>query len=194
MQFALAASGSLAARLVQAAALESSTRHGHSELSALTAPQRAMVALLAELIIPRTDTPGAAEAGVPGFIDHIVTSWYTAAERRIFINGLTKLEGDSVQQFGRGFAACDDTQRAELLSAAESVSIEIRKSESHPGMDVQDEPEARSPFFYKLKELTVLGYYTSELGSTTELNYNPVPGHFEGDVDFQAAGGRQWSW
>ena len=52
------------------------------------------------------------------------------------------------------------------------------------------EPELAAPFFYQLKELTVLGYYTSEVGATQELAYLPIPGHYEGDYDFT---GKQWS-
>lgn len=193
LQFALAASSGIASRLVQAGALEGGALHRSSGRSALTAPQRAMVAQLAELIIPDTDTPGAGKAGVPAFIDHILTSWYTPEERRIFIAGLNDVEADCAKRFGRTFAACNTSQRVEVLSAAEAASIEIRNADQHPGMGVQDEPDAATPFFYKLKELTVLGYYTSEIGSTTELNYNPVPGRFDGDVDFEAIGGRQWS-
>ena len=50
--------------------------------------QRSMVTLLAEMIIPKTDTPGAVEPAVPAFIDQIRSSWYTQAERAIFAAGL----------------------------------------------------------------------------------------------------------
>ena len=53
--------------------------------------------------------------------------------------------------------------------------------------------DQHAPFFNKIKELTVLGYYTSEVGATRELAYNPVPGKFDGDYDY-AKVGRQWSY
>jgi hypothetical protein len=193
LQFALAASGSVAARLVQAGALDGDELRRPVARSALSTSQRDMVAALADLIIPDTDTPGAGKAGVPAFIDHIVTTWYSPAERAIFITGLADLDADCTKRFGRGFGACSDAQRTVALSASEAVSIAFRNAEKNPAMGIQGEPDAKSPFFHKLKELTVLGYYTSEVGSTTELNYNHVPGRFDGDVDFEAIGGRQWS-
>jgi hypothetical protein len=193
LQFALAASGSIAARLVRAGALNDGDLRGPVARSALSASQRDMVAVLAELIIPDTDTPGAGKAGVPTFIEHIVTSWYLPAERAIFVAGLAELDADCVKRFGLGFADCSDEQRSDALSASEAASIAFRNAEKNPAMGIQGEPDADSPFFHKLKELTVLGYYTSEVGSTTELNYNPIPGRFDGDVDFEAVGGRQWS-
>ena len=53
--------------------------------------------------------------------------------------------------------------------------------------------DARAPFFVMIKDLTVIGYFSSESGATQELRYNPVPGRFNGDVPFSEVG-RRWSW
>ena len=193
MQFALAASSPIAARLVSAGAMNSGDMHGPTKHSVLNASQRKMVATLADMIIPPTDTPGAIQAGVPEFIEHIVNDWYTQHERQIFLAGLIELDADCISRFGRPFEASAIAQRVDALSVAEARSIAFRNAQANPSMGIQEETETSSPFFYKLKELTVLGYYTSELGATTELHYNPVPGRFDGDVDFTAMGGRQWS-
>jgi hypothetical protein len=68
-----------------------------------------------------------------------------------------------------------------------------RSYKGKSGRSIREAPDEQSPFFYKLKLLTVLGYYTSEVGATQELSYNPVPGRYEGDVDFDKVG-RQWSY
>ena len=193
VNFALAASGSVAARLVRAGALDAPTLPSHARRSALSAPQRVMIDILADLVIPETDTPGAIQAGVPEFIDQIVSTWYTPQERHIFLEGLTELDADCVKRFGRSFAASAASHQSDALSASEARSEAFRNAQGNPVKGNQDEPDSDSPFFYKLKELTVLGYYTSAVGSTTELNYNPVPGHFDGDIEFNSAGGRQWS-
>jgi hypothetical protein len=58
---------------------------------------------------------------------------------------------------------------------------------------VRPHPEPqRQPFFHTMKELTLLGYYTSQIGATQELKYAPVPGRFDGCVPF-ATVGRAWS-
>jgi hypothetical protein len=188
-QLALATGSALASHFAQAA-LKGAALHAHPEASALSPPQRRMVEQLAELILPKTDTPGAIEAGVPAFIDQIVTAWYTPAERRIFLEGLAQLNADCTQSWGKPFAECSPSQQTEALTRAEARSAAYRPQA--PGK-IRAAPEEDSPFFYKLKLLTVLGYYTSEVGSQQELSYNPVPGRYEGDIDFDKVG-RQWSY
>jgi hypothetical protein len=157
--------------------------------SQLTESQRAMVAQLAELIIPTTDTPGAIAAGVPAFIDHIVSTWCTPKERAIFAAGLTALDAFCQAQYGCAFTACDARQRELALADAEQRARGYR---SPAGGSIFSDTDEDAPFFYKLKQLTVLGYYTSEVGGTQELRYEPVPGRYDGDVDFNEIG-REWS-
>jgi hypothetical protein len=164
--------------LLQALALAATgVLHAKPAASKLDEAQRELVAELAELIIPRTDTPGAMDAGVPAFIDHIVSDWYTPVERAIFVAGL------------RTIAAADPAQRVAALQALEQQASSYVPP---PGTSVFGKPDERSPFFFKLKLLTVLGYYTSELGASNELAFNPVPARYDGNVDF-ATVGKQWT-
>lgn len=185
---ALLAAGSLASRLIQAAAAGTSL-HSAPEAFSLDQSQRLMVAQLSELIIPETDTPGARAAGVPDFINRVVSDWYTPTERRIFCEGLVSLDDGCLVQHGKRFNECSGAQQTAALQAIDEQSRSYR-SKATRSFDGTDED---SPFFYKLKELTVLGYYTSQVGATTELAYNPVPGRYDGDLDF-AEVGRQWSY
>src|SRR5262245_49136491 len=75
-------------RLQLGAALHAETRAG----GALDLPQRALVSDLAETIMPRTDTPGALDAGVPEFIDRMLAWWFTGEERDQFLRGLSSLQ------------------------------------------------------------------------------------------------------
>jgi hypothetical protein len=148
-----------------------------------------MVSQLAELIIPTTDTPGAIAAGVPTFIDQIVSTWCTLQERRIFVAGLDALDAFCQTRYARAFVGCDTRQQALALADTEQHASTYR---SPYGGGIFSDADEAAPFFYKLKQLTVLGYYTSEIGATQELRYEPVPGRYDGDVDFSALG-RQWS-
>ena len=187
-QLAWVAGGSLASRFAQAA-LGGANLHVVPTEGVIPPPQRQMVAQLAELIIPRTDTPGAIEAGVPDFIDQIVSHWYTPAERAIFLQGLARLDDYCQRTWGRPFTVCDAGQQTQALTVEDESSRSYHEKPARRALEAHDE---HSPFFYKLKWLTVLGYYTSEIGGTQELKYNPVPGHYEGDIDFDTVG-RQWS-
>jgi len=187
-QIALLLGGSLASRFAQAA-LRGDDLHVAPLQSTLSVEQRLMVEQLAELIIPRTDTPGAIDAGVPAFIDQIVSQWYTSVERDIFLDGLTRLDAYCLGQYGALFNVCNTQQRTRALTVADEST---RSYQLESTLKARELPDEHSPFFYKLKLLTVLGYYTSELGATQELNYNPIPGRYDGDIDFDKVG-RQWS-
>jgi hypothetical protein len=152
--------------------------------------QRALCHALADLIIPQTDTPGAIEAGVPQFIELMVSDWYTDTERGIFFTGLQQVDAYCQQRFSRPFVDCGDGQRIDALTDMESAASEYRGPTSvAPIIPLIDEHQ---PFFTKLKELTVLGYYTSEVGCREELKYLPMPMEYR-DIDF-ADVGRQWSY
>src|SRR5437879_5187327 len=64
-------------------------------LRTLDSHQNATVAAIAEMILPRTDTPGATDVGVSAFIDLILTEWYDEEERTIFLNGLADVDTHS---------------------------------------------------------------------------------------------------
>ena len=155
----------------------------------------ASVAALCEMIIPATDTPGAIEAGVPGFLGMMVADWYTDTERKIFLDGLLELNTWCRIEYRRGFLQCDEAQRVQALSEAERKASTYQSpmggNSILAGMSkIVDE---HTPFFTKLKDLVVIGYFSSEIGATQELAYNPMPMRYEGDYDY-ARTGKQWSY
>lgn len=114
--------------------------------------------IISDIIIPATDTPGAATAGVPRFIEHALMHWMAKADALQFVADLT-----SFMQTKEGFL---------IAPAATQIAV-VEK--------LDNEMNSETPFssFYRsLKELTVLGYYTSETGASEELAYDPVPGGF----------------
>ncbi len=160
--------------------------------AAFNDPQRKVVSILAEMIIPQTDTPGAIEAGVPNFIEVMVSDWYTAKERQIFLSGLSDIERICIQKSGLSFSDANAEQKTIALREMEKRAAGYRPPSTAPGLLAGKSQDESAPFFLKLKELTVLGYYTSEIGATQELSYNPAPMRYEGDYDFSKVG-RQWS-
>ncbi len=161
-----------------------------------TAIQRKKCAVLTEMIIPRTDTPGAIDAGVPHFVEVMVSDWYTDRERQIFFAGLESLDQYCMQSFEKSFLESRGQQQNNALEQAEK-DIKGYKAETEgmtgggEGSLLPGPEDEGKPFFTKIKELTVLGYYTSEVGATEELRYDPMPMEYK-DIDF-AEVGRQWS-
>ncbi len=130
---------------------------------------------LSELILPETDTPGAIAAGVPNFVTNIVTEWYTDDERNRFMAGIEKLQAASRTKFSAGFVDIAIEQQTQLLDAA------AREAGADSAANLQARPlRDEQPFFLMLRELVVLGYFTSEVGATQALSYNPVPGRYDG--------------
>jgi hypothetical protein len=187
-RLAATAGGSLAANWLDAVVASADPQRTPFE-SRLGPDERAMIRDLAEMIIPRTGTPGAIEAGVPEFIDRIVSTWCTDLEREALRAGLAQLDESCREQSGSGFIDSDAATRIAALTAQERAATGYAPPQD---ASVLSAPEPGAPFFYRLKQLVVLGYYTSEVGATEELAYNPVPGRYDGDYDF-AEIGRQWS-
>jgi hypothetical protein len=155
-----------------------------------TDAQRRTVKLLSDMIIPPTDTPGAVDAGVPDFIEIIYGEWYREGERASFSAGLADLDAFCQAQSNVAFNNADEALRVAALQEQERLAGEYKPPASGKFYDLSI--DENTPFFSKLKELVVLGYYTSEVGATQELVYLPMPGHYDGAYDFSRVG-RSWS-
>ena len=130
--------------------------------------QQKMIAEIAELIIPTTGTPGAKAAKVPEFINVLITDCYPEQDQKRFFGGLDKLDADAKSAHGKGFLAITKAQQTALLKKAEADARALRSKQ----------PAAPAPFFQMIKEMTVTGYFTSEIGATKALNYVAVPGAY----------------
>ncbi len=142
----------------------------------LNAQQFAIVAAAAERILPRTDTPGATDVGVPAFIDLMVGAYMAAVEQRMFKDGLAELEAASRAAHKAGFTALTAPQQDVVLKRIAEASQKKEKS-----------------FFHQLRELTLLGYFTSEQVGKNVLHYDPVPGKFQADIPLAEVGNRAWT-
>jgi hypothetical protein len=147
---------------------------------ALTSEQGELVATIAEHIIPETDTPGARAVGVHVFIDRMLAGHYGEEDRKRVLDGLEEFDERARRQCGSPFIRCSaDEQRTLLMRVDEEAFAPMAGRR-----DV--------PWFRTIKELTVLGYYTSEIGATRELRHVAVPERFEGCVPFTQVG-RTWA-
>jgi glucoside 3-dehydrogenase (cytochrome c) hitch-hiker subunit len=151
----------------------------------LNSHQNLTVTAIAEMIIPRTETPGATDAGVPAFIDLIVTEWYTDQERARFLGGLADVDTRSQRLFSKNFVECSQDQQAEILTA-----LGAKMLADADGLKGEPEPpgvlEAGQNFYSMLRNLVLTGYYTSEAGATAELNYQIIPDRFDACAEIQA--------
>jgi gluconate 2-dehydrogenase gamma chain len=144
-----------------------------------TPTQRKIVAAMAEVVIPRTDTPGAIDARVPAFLELMVADWLNDEERVIFNAGLKDIETRIPQEFGKPF---DQLGAAEQLQIMEALEDAASDAAWYDFGNVQREYISDAPFICHFKELTIWGFFTSEEGGSQVLRYDPMPMYFDGDV------------
>lgn len=152
----------------------------------LSDQQAAWVDNISEHILPRTATPGARDAGVMPFIDRMLSEYYTEEEANLFAAGLDKLVSTSRIMHGIPYLDCSTEQQHDIIAAAAREAMGMLQR------PMTAAPLAAPPFFLMMKELTLLGFFTSEAGATEVLAYDPVPGGYTGCAPLAELGGKVW--
>lgn len=134
---------------------------------ALTAAQLALVSALADTVLPRTDTPGGVDVGVPAFVDLLVAEWYSDADRDQLLNGLAGFDERCRTATGKGFADLGQPERDAFLTTIDGKPGEKGSVEAAYG---------------RLKDTMVYGYVTAEPIATRRATTPIIPGRFDGCV------------
>jgi hypothetical protein len=139
--------------------------------------QAALIAEIAETILPKTNTPGAKEMAVPQFIDKMVKETMDTASQKKLIDGIELFEEEVKAKYNTDFISLKPNQRQEFLE-------KLDKEKPRSGLTMwgialeKDVPE--STFFKTIKGLTLFGFFTSEEIGRNVLVYDPVPGEYIG--------------
>ena len=148
-----------------------------------TQSQIDMMDEIAETILPKTKTPGAKEAKVGAFMSVMVLDCYTEKDQQIFLEGLKTIDKLSDEKNNTGFMKATPEQRLSLLISLDKEQKEYQKTKKK---------EDSSHYFRMMKELTLTGFFTSELGATQALRYSAVPGKYESCAPYKK-GDRAWA-
>jgi Gluconate 2-dehydrogenase subunit 3 len=169
-----------------AIAREAHTQVGSAyKLRTLGPHQNAMVVTMIDLIIPETDTPGAKAARVNEFIDVILTEWANDDERQKFLAGLADVDKRSNDLFGKNFNDASVEQQSTLLRAMDDVAMASRppRRVRHGNTIPEDrDRQLQGNFWDVFKNITLHGYYSSEIGFTQEERLEIIPGAYHGCV------------
>jgi len=189
--------------------------------SLFTEAQQSLITEVADIIIPTTGTPGAKAAGVGPFISMMVKDCYPDDAQKAFTKGLEDLEKQSEETFKKSFVELNVEQRQQLLNKLREETIAATKAESEMlskqleaerekqqtkpqtaksqtentgdlSILPKDSPKMEPRFFAIIRDLTLLGYFTSEIGATKAYQYIAVPGRYDGCVDLKP-GQRVWA-
>ena len=137
----------------------------------VTPENAALLAEIADVIVPTTDTPGAKAAGADQFVIRVMRDCYGYVEQEEFYRELGKLEEETQKKFSKSFNQLNAEQKIEMVKYA---AVHLKG------------------FFLRMRALTVGGYFSSEIGATKALEYVPIPGRFEGAVAMKP-GQKAWA-
>lgn len=146
-----------------------------------SASQAKTVSIVSDIIMPATDTPSASELGVPKFIEGMVGEVWSPTDRERFVNELETFLRKAKADLGKDF---NDA------SSSEQKAFVHKRHEQIFGGNVD---WSQRPFIWSMKELTITGYCTTEVGATKLLQYEAIPGGYEGCISLEEAGGRTWA-
>jgi hypothetical protein len=182
--------------------LEGCHSNSTSDAKLFSADQEKMLPELADIIIPTTKTPGAKAAGVGPFISMMIKDCYPDEAQKAFVKGLDDLEDRSKKEFSNSFVSISVKQREQLLSKLRDEAIAQQKEEKDKFTEEQakdnkdkkesvgslasaKKPDSKPNFFAIARDLTLLGYFTSEIGATQAYEYIAIPGRYDGCVDLK---------
>lgn len=161
-----AVSGSLLSAVMNGCATDSSDSW---KPEALNNKQLRIVADFAEVILPRTGTPGAKDAKVERFIDSMIAGFFSDEESEYLLEKINWMEDSE-------FLGLSPDSQHQFVSTL-----------------VEEGNEDGREFFLKFKQMVMLGFFTSEVGATQVLSYDEIPGFYSGCEDLESLGGRTWA-
>jgi hypothetical protein len=166
----------------------------------------ALLTAIADTIVPKTDTPGAVEAGVPQYVDGLLGSWASPARRAELIGAMDAIDRLAQEQKQKSFVALSPAEREAVLAPHDAVALKpapptpppaipvgaapttvdpnYGKAKQEPTQSFMDRmsPHFANPGYGKLKELIVVVFYYSEPALTHDLAYEQVPGEWKPSI------------
>jgi hypothetical protein len=146
------------------------------------------ISALLDMILPRTDTPGALDVKSDMFIDKVIAKTYDETAQKNIRSEIAKFNAECEQQFGEVFFALNTADKTKVLEAAEANSALF-----NPGVwGTRVGEQAPIGFYRSMKSMAIWAYFTSEQIGEQVLNYDPIPGVFEPCIPVSEVGNR-WS-
>ncbi len=133
---------------------------------------------LFETILPRTNTPGAKDAGVTAFAIGYVRDCYLPQQQALFEAGIADIAERAQAQFGKAFAALDDATRLSLVESLDNEATAFNNGEK-TAWTGEGQVENAPHYFTLIKQLAIFGFFTSKVGGEQVLRWVPVPGKYE---------------
>jgi hypothetical protein len=162
-------------------------------------PDIAFLDEVAETIFPKTATPGAKDAKVGQFMTVMVNDCYNKKDQEAFHQGMKQLDEACNKMHGHSFMKATPEHRKELLISLEKEAKEYQerrktfneeqdakeKAEKERGNKAFEKETMPNHYYLMMKQLTIMGYFTSKEGRTGATRYEPVPGKYIGNLPYK---------
>ena len=166
----------------------------------LNASNMATLDEVGDTIIPVTDTPGAKATKIGEFMNVYSTDCYRPEVQKAFTEGLASLDAACKKEFSKTFVDLTPEQRTTVLTGLEAEAKAYNNKKNEKEKIARDAAKAsmkeffgEPPHYYTLmKQLTLLGYFTSEIGMKQALRFLPVPGKYDGAYPYKK-GDKAWA-
>ena len=160
-----------------------SCRSNDNNAASFSAKDVALLDDIADTILPPTKTPGAKAAKVGQFMTVMVNDCYDERDQKIFRDGMSKIQDLSEKEYNNKFNDIKPEQRNALLTKLDNEQKEAQKTWK---------PDQPKHYFRLMKELTLLGYFTSEIGCTQARRYVETPGRWDACIPYKK-GDKAWA-
>lgn len=151
---------------------------------------------IADTILPRTDTPGAKDAGSGAQMAVMVQDCYDAKQQALFVAGLASLQATCKQQYQRDFLQLNSAERSAVLTQldqeAKARNASLASNDSTNVSNRKGDASLEPHYFTLLKQLTIFVFFTSKVGATEVLRYVAVPGRYDGALPYKK-GDKAWA-
>jgi hypothetical protein len=180
------------------------TRAMAQGVGTFTAADIALLDEIAETILPETSTPGAKAAKTGAFMALMVIDVYSEAAQQVFRDGMRSVDEACRRSHGTTFLQATPAQRLIVVEALDREQKQVMDARLPAPNNRAPAPPASAPegpselqrlephYFRMMKELALLGYFTSEIGCTKALRYIEAPGRFDPCAP-HAPGDRSWA-
>jgi len=134
----------------------------------LSGKEIALISVISEIIIPKTTTPGANDVGVTEFIDLMLADWYDDKDSWLFIEGLRSFNTLQAKKHRKEFLSLPAKQQFAEIETLDANVLTHKETNA-----------SISNFYKQMKQLTLIGFYTSEQGMAKELKYHGPIAEFD---------------
>ena len=144
-----------------------STRPG-SAARFYTSEEYVLVTRISDLIIPRTETPGAVDANVPGYMDGLMTDWANNETKNAHRSALRQIKVELDRRASGNFLEASGSEAEQSLVSFDAAAFE---------------QDGDASGYKRMKGYVSQSYFATEDGATEELKWVAFPGRWDPSVE-----------